>query len=134
MSTTILQDVTAIRRAIDESSRRFEDAYNRGDAAGAARLFYTSDAVILPPGAEMIRGREKIAEFWAAAARAPETGVKRLEVSTLELEPLGDAAYEIGHATLTLVGGQRVTPRYVVVWKQEDGIWGRHVDIWNLHI
>jgi len=30
-----------------------------------------------------------------------------------------------------LAGGQRATPKYVVVWKQEDGAWRRHVDIWN---
>jgi len=29
-------------------------------------------------------------------------------------------------------GGQRATPKYVVVWKQEDGVWRRHVDIWNM--
>ena len=41
-------------------------------------------------------------------------------------------AYEIGRATLTLAGGQLVSPRYVVVWKHEDGAWRRRVDIWNM--
>ena len=28
--------------------------------------------------------------------------------------------------------GAAATPKYVVVWKQEDGAWRRHVDIWNM--
>jgi uncharacterized protein (TIGR02246 family) len=132
MPTTVGQDVTAIRGGVDETSRRFEEAFNRGDAAGAARLFYTRDARVLPPGAQMVQGLDKIAEYWAAAASAAQMGVRRVELTTLELQPLGDEAYEIGRATLTLAGGGRVMPKYVVVWKQEDGAWRRHVDIWNM--
>jgi ketosteroid isomerase-like protein len=124
-------ETDALRRGIDEANHRFEDGFNRGDAAGAARQFYTRDARILPPGAGIVQGRDRIAQFWAAAAAAPEMGVRRVELSTLDLQPLGDWVYTIGRAMLTLAGGQRVTPKYVVVWKQEDGAWRRHVDIWN---
>ena len=132
MSTTFVQDGTAMRHGIDETHRRFEDAFNRGDAAGAARQLYTRDARILPPGAAMVDGRDGIAEYWAAAAAAPQMGVRRVELATLDLQPLGDWAYTIGRATLSLAGGRRATPKYVVVWKQEDGAWRRHVDIWNM--
>ena len=125
-------DATALRPAVDAANRRFENAFNSGDAAGAAREFYSRDARILPPGSETVQGREKIAAYWAAAATAPETGVRRLQLSTLDLQPVGDAAYEIGRATLTLANGQRVTPRYLIVWKKEDGMWRRYQDIWNM--
>ncbi len=130
--STVAHDVTAIGGGIDETSRRFEDLFNRGDAAGAARQFYTRDARVLPPGTEMLQGLDKIAEYWAAAAAAAQMGVRQLKLTTLELHPLGEGAYEIGRATLTLAGGQRVVPKYVVIWKQEDGAWRRHVDIWNM--
>jgi len=129
---TATQNLTAIRRGIEETTHRFEDAFNSGDAAGAARQFYTRDARVLPPGAEMVQGRDRIAEFWATAADAPQMGVRRAELSTLHLQALGDEAYEIGRATLTLADGQRATPKYVAVWKYEDGAWRRHVDIWNM--
>jgi ketosteroid isomerase-like protein len=124
-------DTEALRRGIDETNHRFEDGFNRGDAASAARQFYTRDARILPPGAEIVQGRDRIAEFWAAAATAPQMGVRRVQLSTLDLQPLGDWVYTIGRAMLTLAGGQRATPKYFVLWKQEDGAWRRHVDIWN---
>jgi uncharacterized protein (TIGR02246 family) len=130
MSTSVAQDVTAIRRGIDETNRRFEDAFTRGDAASVAQEVYAGDARVLPPGAEMVQGRDRIAEFWAAAA--PQMGVQRVQLSTVELQPLGDGAYEIGRATLTLAGGQQATAKYVVIWRQEKDRWRIHVDIWNM--
>jgi ketosteroid isomerase-like protein len=64
--------------------------------------------------------------------RRAADGVRRVELTTLDLQPLGDGAYELGRATLNLAGGQRVRPKYVVIWKQEDGAWRRQVDIWNM--
>jgi uncharacterized protein (TIGR02246 family) len=125
-------DPTALAPAVDAANRRFENAFNSGDAAGAAREFYARDARILPPGGETVQGVEKIAAYWAAAAGAPQTGVRRVQLSTLDLQPAGDAAYEIGRATLTLANGQHVTPRYLIVWKKEDGVWRRYLDVWNM--
>lgn len=125
-------DASPLSAAVDAANRRFEKAYNSGDAAGAAREFYASDARILPPGSETIQGRDRIAAFWEAAATTPQTGVRQVKLSTLDLQLAGDAAYEIGRATLTLANGQRVTPRYLIVWKKEDGVWRRYLDIWNM--
>jgi ketosteroid isomerase-like protein len=55
-----------------------------------------------------------------------------VQLSTLDLQLVGDAAYEIGRATLTLANGQRATPRYLIVWKKEGGEWRRYLDIWNM--
>jgi uncharacterized protein (TIGR02246 family) len=125
-------DSTAIGRAVDAANRRFENAFNSGDAAGAAREFYARDARILPPGSETVQGGDKIAAYWVAAATAPQTGVRRVQLSTLDLQLVGDAAYEIGRATLTLANGKSVAPRYLIVWKKEDGVWRRYLDIWNM--
>jgi pimeloyl-ACP methyl ester carboxylesterase/ketosteroid isomerase-like protein len=131
-ASTATQNLAAIRLGIEETTHHFEDVFNHGDAAGAASQFYTRDARVLPPGAEMVQGRDRITEFWATAAAAPQMGVRRVELSTLDLQVLGDEAYEIGRATLTLAGSKRATPKYVAVWKYEDGSWRRHVDIWNM--
>ncbi len=126
MATTTLD---TIRGSVARANERFEAAFNAGDPSGAARAIYTRDATVLPPGAPMIQGRDAIAGFWEAAARQMQIG--RCHLATLELVPLGDGAYEIGRATLTLVNGQEVVVKYVVVWKEEEGDWKWHVDIWN---
>jgi ketosteroid isomerase-like protein len=118
-----------IRQGIDQANQGFEEAFNRGDPAAAARGVYTRDARILPPGAEMIQGRESIEQFWKAAAE--QLGIRSVKLETVELQPMGDGALEIGRAMLGLEGGQQLAVKYVVVWKQEDGGWKWHVDIWN---
>ncbi len=123
--------LTADARAhIDTTNRRFEAHIARGDAAGAARAVYTRDCRIMPPGAETVRGREGAAQFWPAAIA--QLGVTGVKLSSDDLQPLGDGAYEVGRATLTLANGQQASAKYVVVWRVEDGEWRWHVDIWNL--
>jgi ketosteroid isomerase-like protein len=57
--------------------------------------------------------------------------VKSAKLTTVDAEALGDRIFEIGWAELTTNDGQNVTVKYVVQWKQEDGNWKWHVDIWN---
>jgi len=49
--------------------------------------------------------------------------------------PTGDGVVEIGQATLSIQPeGQppsELVVKYVVYWRQEDGKWKWHVDIWN---
>lgn len=90
---------------------------------------YTSNARILPPGAEMIEGREQIKSFWQQAVAS--LGVKSAALTTVDAESGGDYLFEIGRADLTLRGGQPATVKYVVLWRQEGGTWKWHVDIWN---
>ena len=129
MATT-LPDLTSMRRGIDQTNRGFEAAVGRGDPAGAARETYTSDARILPPGAPMVQGLEAIAQFWVAAAQ--QMGIAGVRLQTLDLQPMGDGAYEIGRATLTLAGGQSAEVKYVVLWRQENERWRWHLDMWNM--
>ena len=91
---------------------------------------YTAGARILPPGAPMIEGREKIKAFWADAIAGLD--VKSVTLATVNAEVTGDSVVEIGRAEL-MAGGGAVTVKYVVHWKQEDGVWKWHTDIWNMN-
>lgn len=90
---------------------------------------YTADARILPPGADMIQGRDAIKGFWQQAIQS--LGVKSANLTTVDAEMLGDGVFEVGRADLTLNDGQALAIKYVVRWKQEQGDWKWHVDIWN---
>ncbi len=90
---------------------------------------YTKHARILPPGAPMIAGRENIKAFWKQAVAA--MGVTSAKLTVVEAEQAGDGVVEIGCADLGVAGGESVTVKYVVHWKQEDGVWKWHTDIWN---
>jgi len=94
---------------------------------------YTSDARILPPGAPMISGRPAIKEFWSGLVQAVNASAAVL--TSVDVIPAGEGIVEIGGAVLTIQPeGQAVNTlevKYVVFWKQEDGHWKWHVDIWN---
>jgi ketosteroid isomerase-like protein len=90
---------------------------------------YTTHARILPPGAPMIEGRERIKGFWREAIAG--MGLTRVKLTIIQAEPAGDGVIEIGRADLTVSGGQVVTVKYVVCWKQEGSGWKWNIDIWN---
>jgi ketosteroid isomerase-like protein len=93
---------------------------------------YTRDARILPPGAEMISGREPIKKFWTDLIQS--ANATSAVLASVDVMPAGDGAVEIGKATLTIAPQGTTTQmeaKYVVYWRQEDGRWKWHVDIWN---
>jgi ketosteroid isomerase-like protein len=94
---------------------------------------YTENAKILPPGAPMISGREAIKQFWANLIDT--ANAKSAVLSSVDVMEAGDGIVEIGNATLTVEPpGQspaQMEVKYVVYWRQEDGRWKWHVDIWN---
>jgi ketosteroid isomerase-like protein len=104
------------KATIQSLNDKFAQAFNAGDAAAVAAL-YTDDAVILPPGAEMMKGKNAIRAFWKGAA-----------------EQLGDGAVrEIGTFTFRTKGAQPqdITGKYVVVWEKVGSDWRLATDIWN---
>jgi ketosteroid isomerase-like protein len=122
MSPALSQDISRTNRVFEE-----EVAAKRNIAA--LDDVYTANARILPPGAEMVSGRENIKNFWKGAIESMNVSAVKLE--TVDFQALGDTRIEIGRATLMFSGAPDVTVKYVVVWKQEDGTWKWHIDIWN---
>ncbi|WP_407180152.1 YybH family protein [Bradyrhizobium sp. STM 3562] len=117
-----------VRQAIDEGNRKFGEAVARKDYAGLAGL-YTESARVMPPDAPIVSGRPAIEEFWRTAANA--LGMTGAALKTVDLEVVGDAAYEVGEAELKLGSGQAKV-KYLVVWRRDrDGTWLLHRDIWN---
>jgi ketosteroid isomerase-like protein len=94
---------------------------------------YTSDARILPPGAPMISGRQGIKRFWSDLVQS--ANAKSAVLASLDVMPAGEGVVEIGHATLRVEppgqSAAQMELKYVVFWRQEDGRWKWHVDIWN---
>jgi len=124
--------VQEARTAIEAANAKFSEAFARGNTEAIAAM-YTSDAIVLPPDSEMIRGNDAIGKFWKAAR---DGGVQSVTLTTAELGRSGDIAYEVGKVSLTIQSpGSEPTmavSKYVVVWKrQTDGSWKLHRDIWN---
>lgn len=104
-------------------------AFNKGDAA-AVRAIYTDDAVVLPSGGDMVRGKGLL-PFWKAVV-ARIGGFKRVP---MEVTPLGpEYAREIG--TFAFASKRELTHyagKYVVIWQNVGGEWRIATDIWNMN-
>jgi uncharacterized protein (TIGR02246 family) len=103
-------------------------AVKRGDAAGLAAL-YTENGQVLPPNSDFVTGQQAIEGFWQAVMAM---GVKEANLEIVEVEGHGDTAIEVSTFTLLGEGGQVLDKgKYIVIWKQEDGQWKLHRDIFN---
>jgi len=133
MATTATSQVSEIKRRMAETNELFNaEVFGRRNFDALDHI-YTSDARILPPGAPMISGRAAIKKFWTDMVQgAHAVGA---ELSSVDVMPAGDGVVEIGRAVLTVAPpGQveaKMEVKYVVYWREEDGRWKWHVDIWN---
>ncbi len=124
MSPSLTQDVQATNRIFEE------EVGGKRNVAALDRV-YTVNARILPPGAEMVTGRENIKAFWRGAIQSLD--VESVKLETVDFQLFGDAGIEVGRATLVFraSGATPAVMKYMVVWKREDGAWKWDIDIWN---
>ncbi len=120
------------RESIEAVGKTRCDRANACNAAGVAEL-YTEDAVLLPPGAARLDGREAIQQFWQGMLDA---GVRDISLTTQEVEDAGDSAVEVGTISATAPGDGdarvALTGKYIVVYRRDGGgNWRLHRDIWN---
>lgn len=117
------------KATIQSLNDQFAKAFNTGDIAAVAD-HYTEDATVLPPGAEMVMGRNAILAFWKSAAEQ----IGDIKLTAVDVKLLGsNAAREIGTFSLRTRGSQpqEVTGKYVVVWEKVGTDWKLATDIWN---
>ena len=107
--------------AVRAGSRAWLDAVQRGDWHAVAAL-YTNDAVVMPPGAPEVIGREAIEAFFRSFPQ-----VVACTTEDLDVETRGDLAFVRGRYTMTMrIEGSDVTDagKYLEVRKrQPDGRW-----------
>lgn len=135
MNTATLSNIDEMKSGMSETNEQFNrEVFGRRNF-NALDLIYTADARILPPGAPMIEGREAIKKFWADMVTG--ANAKSAVLTSIDVMASGEGAVEIGKAVLTVApAGQpeaQMEAKYVVHWKQEDGRWKWHVDIWKVN-
>jgi uncharacterized protein (TIGR02246 family) len=117
------------KAVIQKADDKWSEAFNKGDAAALAAM-YTEDAYLLPPGAEMMKGRSAIAAFWGRQMQQ----IGDVGCTALDVKPLGrNSAREIGTCSFKTKAQppQDGALKYAVVWEKEGGQWRLLQDIWN---
>jgi len=133
MDTASTPALSEIKKRMRETNDLFNTEVFGRRNLDALDQIYTVDARILPPVSPLISGRPAIKEFWADMVK--NSNAKSAVLTSLDVMPAGDGVLEIGTAVLTIAPrGQadaQIEVKYVVYWREEDGLWKWHVDIWN---
>ncbi len=121
-----------VRAVIEKGGEAWMAAFNAGDAAGVAAL-YSETAMLLPPDATQIQGRQAVQDTFQAWI---DDGLKDIVFETVEVEASGDLAYEVGLYSVKVPAENdqmtTATGIFLVVWKKEaDGVWRLYRDTWN---
>ena len=120
-----------VYKDIAAANENFMAAFNSGDAARLAAL-YTEDGQVLPQNSDFVTGRPAIQAFWQASF---DMGVNEAKLEIVEVEDHGNTAIEISKFTLSGGEGQVLDKgKYIIIWKQENGEWKLHRDIFNSSI
>lgn len=114
-----------------ENIEAFSEYYTSGNYEALADA-YCKDGIILPPGADIIKGREAIKQRWIL----PEgLSVPYHKIIPKEIKIIGDYAYDIGYYEGRTVRKDKSEVswkgKYLIVWKKEDNDWKIYADAWN---
>jgi len=118
--------------AIAVNNRAFERAVETGSVEAIAELL-APDVMALPPDGPIVAGKEAVKQLWASAIA--EHGMKGFSIRSEKLHVIGDMASAVGHASMTLARPdgetERVSIKFLVVWKRIGDRWLLHRDMWN---
>ena len=112
----------------------FRQAFLAGDADAVAAL-YSEDAILSPPGSEMVQGKENIQEWLSTFFKMAK--ITEFTFTTVALSGENDLAYAAGIFNMKIVFQGSDTPvsdtgKYLDVRrKQADGSWKYVADTWN---
>jgi uncharacterized protein (TIGR02246 family) len=114
--------------ALAAGAAKWEAAFNAGNS-GAVAALYADDAILLPPDAERVEGRERIDAFWEDFI----VQGMAIDLTSVRAEMVGDTAYEIGRFSVTVPDArQPITGKYIWLWEGTGADDLRiTADIWN---
>ena len=128
------EDLQAIRAAITKNYRDWIDATKRKDV-NAVLALYTDDAIVLPPGAAPVTGRDAIREFYKRYYADPSQLLDEQFISTslvVRDDLVIDTAEYSGEIDRGEKGKIHFRGKNLVVWKrQNDGSWRLFRDMWS---
>ena len=114
---------------IEKARQQYLEALNAGDADVLARMS-AERAILLPPNAEMIEGREAIEKYWRSVFAA---GLKDVSARTVRVDEYGDdTARDIGRIRVDAAAPRDVIEgKYLILWRKRGENWLLDTLIWN---
>jgi uncharacterized protein (TIGR02246 family) len=124
-----------LRAVMEADNAHWLAAYNTNTPA-AFPAMYTKDAVVLPPGAQPVNGRQAIGQFWEERLKPGNRKDHTFEIVSIGHD--GRYAYQEARWTLNIINkageATKVSGNTVRIFEQQpDGAWLTKLHIFNLH-
>ncbi|MGH9866965.1 MAG: YybH family protein [Candidatus Polarisedimenticolia bacterium] len=122
------------REALLKTDKEWAAAASTGDVDRIVS-YWTNDAIVLPPGAPAIVGKQAIRAFVADSLKMPGFSITWQSEQAV-IAAGHDMGYMVGTNKVTMPGADGRTVdmagKAVTVWRKEsDGAWRCVLDIWN---
>lgn len=115
------------KASIAAGNKIFGETFATGDSTAFAKC-YTSDACINVTGMPRMCGTTAITAFFNGGYKM---GVRNIKLTTEEVMGGREAVVETGKYEMFMGNVSADKGKYIVVWKEENGKWKMHRDIWN---
>lgn len=126
-----------LAQTADEPYTRYSAAYASLDADRVGGM-YTEDAFYLPPGGDIIRGRDAIEERYEQGFREDRERrhTRRITFEFVDRVVAGDVRNDIGYYTIVTTDRSGHTDsfrgKFVKVWRRgADGVWRIRTDSYS---
>jgi ketosteroid isomerase-like protein len=118
----------SVKAAIAASNKVFGASFATGDSVAFANC-YTSDGCIYNSNMPKICGTDGIRSFLSIGYKS---GIRNVVLTTEEVMGGKDVVVETGKYEVFVENNVSVEKgKFVVAWKEENGKWKMHRDIWN---
>ena len=118
----------SVKASIAASNKVFGASFATGDSIAFANC-YTSDGCIYNANMPKVCGTDGIRTFLNMGY---QSGIRNVELTTEEVMGGKEAVVETGKYEVLIANNVSVEKgKFVVVWKEENGKWKMHRDIWN---
>jgi len=117
-----------MKNILEDLDAGYNEAFNRGDAAGCA-AFFTDDVILMAPDQPMIRGRKAFEEIYRSRMATSSGGTHSNELVEFGVE--GDMAYQVGTYAVTGTSPSEQGKFLNVLKRQADGTWKVAVSMFN---
>ena len=115
---------------IEAANNEFKAFIASADSVGLSNL-YTQDTKVMMTGAPAISGRENVQSIFSGIMNS---GITSANLKTIEVWGTEDLITEEGEYTLYAGDDIADQGKYIVLWKNVDGNWKLHRDIFNSDI
>ncbi len=121
-------NLDSAKAAIAASNNAFGSSFTTGDSTAFVKC-YTSDGCIYNSNMPKICGTQAINSFFNTAY---QSGIRKIAITTEEVMGGKEAVVETGKYEVFIADNISVEKgKFIVIWKEENGKWKMHRDIWN---